>query len=113
MSFLQNSYLQEQIQRVITIYNNQIVHGLTKKNKVIAISTAVCISIAYLIRDIILKPPRQLRHIPYIGYFSVFKSLIKGESFWDRVYRVKLPKLGSPDNKGIYLVNIFFLIFDP
>lgn len=105
-SILQNPFLQEQWNLAIALYNDKVVPNSTKKNRVIAISAAVTFAIAYLIRDRVLQPPRKLRHIPYIGYFSVLKSLFTGESFWDRAYRVRIPRVESEGSKGFYLVRI-------
>lgn len=89
---------------IIKFYNNQNVPQLVKNNKMIAISTAVTLSIIYLFREKVMKPPKHLRHIPYIGYFSVFKSLISGESFWDRTYKVVIPQIEAKESNGLYLV---------
>ncbi|KAG2195573.1 hypothetical protein INT47_001320 [Mucor saturninus] len=50
-----------------------------------------------------MKPPKNLRHIPYIGYFSIFRTVITGESFWDRTYRVIVPFVDTLKTNGIYL----------
>lgn len=107
MSILQNAGLQEQWKLAINLYNDKVLPTLMK-NKVIAISAAVALSLLYIIRDRVLKPPRKLRHVPYIGYFSVLKSLITGESFWDRTFRVRIPISEAEGSKGLYLVLIVF-----
>jgi hypothetical protein len=104
MSILNQPFLQNQLDHAITLYNDQILPRLTKKTKVIAISTAVALSVVFYVRDTVFKPPKNLRHIPYIGYFSKIKSILIGESYWDRVYRVKLPLLESKDHNGLILV---------
>lgn len=104
---LQSPYIQEQLDLATTLYNDYIVPRLTKKNKKIAISTAVALSLIYFIRDRVLKPPKRLRHIPYITHASVIKSLIIGETHWDRANRVRLPIVDAPGTSGLYLVGIY------
>jgi hypothetical protein len=65
-SILQNRYIQEQLNLATTLYNEYILPRLTKKNQTIAISTAVAISLVYLIREKILKPPKKAS--PYSLY---------------------------------------------
>ncbi|KAI7873099.1 cytochrome P450 [Mucor mucedo] len=84
-------------------YKNQVIPRLTKKNKFISIAVAVALSVAYLIGEMILKPPRNLRHIPYVGYFSIIKSMITNESKWNRAYRVHLAEIDKPNHKGLLL----------
>lgn len=75
-------------------------------NKSITISIAIVLSMMYLFKERVMKPPNSLRHIPYMGYFSIFRTVITGESFWDRTYRVITPFVDSlKNNNGIYLVG--------
>ncbi|GAA5814314.1 hypothetical protein MFLAVUS_007808 [Mucor flavus] len=94
MSFLKNTFLQLPLNNAVEIYNSKAVPHLIKKNKIIAISVAVAISLFYIIRDQVFKPPRNLRHIPYFGYFSILKSIIKNESLFDRGKRQEPGKVG-------------------
>lgn len=103
MSLLQNTFLKVPLENALTLYSNEIVPRLTKKNKVISISVAVVLSLVYLIRDRVLKPPRNLRHIPYVSYFGVIKSTLFHESIWSRAYKVHLPEIDKK-NHGIFLV---------
>jgi hypothetical protein len=105
-SLQQNKFLEVPLQNAITLYNNEVVPRLTKKNKVIAISVAVALSLVYIIRDRVFKPPRNLRHIPYFGYFSVIKSLMNGESIFDRGYKYNVPHADCKNSNGLYLVNV-------
>ncbi|KAI7899442.1 cytochrome P450 [Cokeromyces recurvatus] len=66
-------------------------------------TTAFILSIIYVINERILKPPKRLRHIPYQGYFELFKSIKNKESYWDRSYRLTLPYINSPKNNNVYL----------
>lgn len=99
-----NAYLQAPLQRVIEIYQQQIVPRLTTKNKTIGITAAVAMTLIYLIRDKILKPPRNLRHIPYQGYYDFIKSIYKKETYWDRAHRWTLPFIDSESSNGLYVV---------
>lgn len=106
MSLLENSFLKLPLQNATQLYNDEVVPRLTKKNKVIAISAAVALSIIYFIRDRVTKPPRKLRHIPYLSYFGVLKSMYSKESVRDRSARVHIPEINSENSNGLFLVNI-------
>jgi hypothetical protein len=99
-----NTFLQEPIQKAFEIYQKNIVSRLTKKNKTIAISTAVAISLIYFIRDRYFKPPKNIRHIPYQGYFDVYKSLLTKESYTDRAHRISIPTVDSKTSNGLFVV---------
>lgn len=104
MSLIQNSFLEVPLQNAINLYNNEVVPRLTKRNKVIGITAAVAISLVYLIREKILKPPKKIRHIPYLGFTTLVKSILANESISDRTYKLNLPQLHKPGNKGLYSV---------
>lgn len=111
MSLIQNSFLETPLQNAIELYNKEIVPRLTKKNKSIAISVAVALSIVYFIKERVMKPPRKLRHIPYISYLDTVRAMFNHESVWNRAYRVYLPIVDSAGNKGIFTVCLLhFLI---
>ncbi|KAI8059778.1 cytochrome P-450 cyp509A1 [Thamnidium elegans] len=50
-----------------------------------------------------MKPPRKLRHIPYLGYFDTLRSMWRNESIWDRSHRVHLPAIEAKDSKGLFV----------
>lgn len=106
MSLLENSFLKLPLQNAIQLYSDEVVPRLTKRNKVIAISVAVALSFIYFIRDRVTKPPRKLRHIPYLSYFGVLKSMYSKESVRDRSARVHIPEINSENSNGLFLVNI-------
>lgn len=109
MSLLQKQFLGVSFQNAaVTMYSQEVVPRLTKKNKVIAISVAVFMSLVYLVTDKIMKPPRKLRHIPHVSYYSVIKSLLMKESNWDRAYRLHLSEVNKKEHGGLLLVNISF-----
>ncbi|CAO3639437.1 unnamed protein product [Mucor hiemalis] len=102
MSLIQNFFLEAPLQNAVNLYNNEVLPRLTKRNKVIGISAAVAISLVFLIRENVLKPPKKIRHIPYLSFIKVVKSMFANESISDRTYKLNLPKLHSPENKGLY-----------
>ncbi|KAI9473441.1 MAG: cytochrome P450 [Benjaminiella poitrasii] len=65
--------------------------------------TAVTLAFLYIIHDRIFKPPRRLRHIPYLSYFDIWKLLFKKEKFCDYSHRVTLPLINSEQSNGIYV----------
>ncbi|KAL9541602.1 hypothetical protein MBANPS3_009026 [Mucor bainieri] len=98
-----NSFFLSPLQRAIKIYGQQVVPRLTPKNKTIGIAAAVAMTLIYLIRDKLLKPPRNLRHIPYQGYYDFIKSIYKNETYWDRAHRWTLPFIDSASSNGLYV----------
>lgn len=107
MSLIPNDFLQAQVATVVDFYNEKITPRLTTKNKVVTISAAVALSLILLFREKVLKPPKKLRHIPYVGIFDIFKVLFLGETFWQRAYRAQLPLIESPESKGLFMVSNF------
>lgn len=105
MSMLQNSFLEAPLKNSLVLYNKEVVPRMTQKNKLISISVAVALSLIYLVQDKVLKPPRNLRHIPYISYWDFIRSAFSNESPWDRAYRVDMPEVDKK-NHGIFLVCI-------
>lgn len=77
---------------------------MTKRNQVISVSVTVAMSLVYFVSDRLFKRPRKLRHIPYISYFSIIKSLITKESYWTRADRVHLPLINK--GTGLFLVCV-------
>ncbi|GAA5801589.1 hypothetical protein HPULCUR_007037 [Helicostylum pulchrum] len=102
MSLIQSGFLQVPLKNAIEIYNNEVIPRLTKKNKAIGISFAIFMSFVLLMRDRVFKPPRNLRHIPYFGYYSLIKSIASGESLYDRGMRVHVPLVNS-SHDGLYV----------
>ncbi|KAL9545818.1 hypothetical protein MBANPS3_006962 [Mucor bainieri] len=98
-----NAFLQVPLQRAIQIYEQQVVPRLTSKNKTIGIAAAVAMTLIYLIRDKIFKPPRNIRHIPYQGYYDFIKSIYTKETYWDRAHRWTLPRIDSESSNGLYV----------
>ncbi|KAI8647570.1 cytochrome P450, partial [Parasitella parasitica] len=101
MPFL-TGFLQVPLQSTVEMYQ-QIVPHLTKKHKAVAISTAVALSLIYVIQDRYFKPPKNIRHIPYQGYLDVIRSSITKESYPDRANRILLPIINSQSNNGLYV----------
>jgi hypothetical protein len=110
MSILTKEFPSALLQDAMVLFNKIVSPRLTKQNKFIGITLAVSISLAYMIRDRVFKPPKNIRHIPYFGYLSVIKSIFANDSIFDRAYKVNLPFLNSKENKtagGPYLVSFF------
>lgn len=111
MSLITKEFPNALLQNASALYDKIIAPRLTQKNKTIGISVAVALTLVYIIRDRVFKPPKNIRHIPYFGYSSVIKSLINGDSFFDRCYKVALPFLDSKDNvSGLYSVSLHLII---
>ncbi|KAI9472014.1 MAG: cytochrome P450 [Benjaminiella poitrasii] len=91
------------IAQFVELYEHSIIPRLTRRNKAIAISAAVTLSLFYFIREKVLKPPKRLRHIPYYGLYETLKSALTKETYWDESYRAVLPQINSPSSNGIYL----------
>jgi hypothetical protein len=92
-------------ERAVALYNEHIVPKLTPKNKVIAISVAITMSMVYIVQKA-LTPPKHLRHIRHLSPFSMIRSILVGETYWNRAYRVYIPMIDAPDNKNaLYLVR--------
>lgn len=100
-----------QMQKLINFFNNEVASRLTKKNKIIGISVAATMTLIYIIQDWALKPPRNLRHMPYVGYYSVIKSLSFNESFFERAHRVNLPLLNNNNKLAVYTVGFQYTPF--
>jgi hypothetical protein len=103
MDILQHSFLQVPLKNLAEIYQNDVAPQLTKRNKVIAIGTAILLMISYKVSAII-RPPRNLRHIPHQSYFSFISSLLSKETILERSQRYGLPHINSDESNGIYLV---------
>ncbi|KAI9345055.1 cytochrome P450 [Pilaira anomala] len=103
MSLLENTFLHTPLQHVLKVYSQQVAPKLTKDNKFIAIGTAIALSLVYLIQDRILKPRRNLRHIPYLSYLGTLRSMLRDESIWDRSHRLHLPLIETENSKGLFL----------
>ncbi|KAG2204329.1 hypothetical protein INT47_009371 [Mucor saturninus] len=102
MSLLQHEFLKVPLENALVIFNKHIVPRLTKKNKSIAISAAVAMSVVYFITEL-LKPPKKLRHIPYVSHLGAVWSSLVYEPVWDRAYRVHLPELTKKGHPGLFM----------
>lgn len=104
MSPLENSFLKVPLQTIVQLYSNEIAPRIPKNNKLVSISAAVILSLVYLIIDK-AKPPRKLRHLPYISLFCILKSTYYKESVRDRCHRVHIPIIESENSNGLFLVR--------
>ncbi|KAI8369193.1 cytochrome P450 [Choanephora cucurbitarum] len=90
------------VQNLIELYNTYALPRLTKRNQKIGISAAIVISLIYFL-DRLSKPPKSLRHFPYVSYYALLKSALRGESGRDFDTRVVVPLLDTESNKAVYL----------
>jgi hypothetical protein len=100
----QKEFLQVPLQAALEIYNNQLVPRLTTRNKVIAITSAISLSLIFYIRQKVFKPPKIFRHLPYDSAFNVIKAAIQGECLSDYMDRETLSLLYSENSKGLCMV---------
>ena len=89
-----------------TIWKSHRHNGFSKtQNRKYLIGTAIALIFAYLVQDRFLKPPRKLRHIPYVGWIPVLLSSIRRESAYVYGQKNIHPKLKSKEIKDIYVVS--------
>jgi hypothetical protein len=105
LDILRRPFLQVPLKNIAEIYNDQILPRMTKKNKVVAISTAIILMITYKLNKL-LRPPRHLAHIPYQSYFSLISSLLTKKTFLERSQHFGLPLINSKESNGLYLVTM-------
>ncbi|KAF7729532.1 cytochrome P450-dit2 [Apophysomyces ossiformis] len=67
------------------------------------VASAAGLTLFYLLYDRITRPPRSLRHIPRIGYFSYMKALLQKVPNPLFSEKLILPLLEKKDSNGIYL----------
>ncbi|CAO3618725.1 unnamed protein product [Cunninghamella echinulata] len=65
------------------------------KNTTVTIGAAVALVVLYSIYDKVAKPPRKLRHLPYVNFFSYYKMLMRGDSFSTISKQLSIPLLNS------------------
>ena len=75
------------------------------KKKATYIGSAIAVALLYKLYDRVFLPPKQLRHIPRLDYFTYIKSMLKGE---DPLYQYRryFAPLAAQGN-GIYVVRRF------
>lgn len=105
MSYVEYAFLHAPLHDAIHLYKKEIAPILLNNNKVIAIVAAL--SLIYFIQDRVLKPPSNLRHLPYLSCFGVIKSMSSKESFWSRCYNAHLPIIDAKNSKGLFMVRFY------
>lgn len=112
---MESSLLNTSSTHIEKVYH-QVLKTITK-NKWTSISAAVLLSTSLIIHETILKPPKNLRHIPYHSYFDAFWSSLRGESYYQTSKRIMLPYINSNNNyRGLYCVrrmSLFYLHSNP
>jgi hypothetical protein len=76
---------------------------LRKKAGIISISTAVIMTVLYSVFQKLNRPPKELRHLPYVGYFSFLKNVFKDELYETYSNQLIMPLLKKESN-GVYAV---------
>jgi hypothetical protein len=104
MSLVIPSYFEGPIGTITKIYTDIIM--LAKKNKTLSISAAILLLFAYRLNKK-MTPPKALRPIPYLSYFTYVDSTIRNYSPIEKAKRYSLPLLNSKAGNGLYMVNRF------
>jgi hypothetical protein len=105
MSYLQKSFLEIPLEHALKVYNEEVLTRVSKKNQLITIGAAVALTLIYKVSEW-MKPPKQLRHIPYFGYIDLLTAFVKERRYTDIATVRSLPLLRDPTNKGIYVVSV-------
>lgn len=79
----------------------------TRKGQVAAISSAVALTVLYLAFDRITRPPRALRYIPHVSYFSFISDMVKRKPFSQIADRNAIPIIKQ--GHDIYLVIYIYI----
>ncbi|CAO3630222.1 unnamed protein product [Mucor hiemalis] len=77
--------------------------ALVRKNRVGAIGLAIALIFSFWVKRLIY-PPKHLKHIPYISYYTFLKSLIKASTYVERSKQIHLPFM-QKNRLSIYLVS--------
>lgn len=100
------SVVETSLQTVLDFYQKFIVPNATRRNKTLSLSLAVSLYLIYYVREHVLKPPKNLRHIPYVGYFDLIKSVFNKQSFADMEYKFTIPLINAEgSNQSVFLVT--------
>ncbi|OBZ89858.1 hypothetical protein A0J61_02096 [Choanephora cucurbitarum] len=67
------------------------------------LSSAIAATVIYLVYDHLFKPPKELRHIPYVSWLPAFFSSFRGISTFDYNKKNIQPKIKSKKIKDIYV----------
>ncbi|CAO3627225.1 unnamed protein product [Cunninghamella echinulata] len=93
----------EGIKDLLSKLQNNLVNKRSPKSTTISIGLVVALVLSYYIYDKLAKPPRNLRHIPYINSFIYLKSLLKGESYNTISSKLGLPLLNLNKHHEMYM----------
>lgn len=78
---------------------------LRKKAKVISVTAAVILTLLYATFQKVNKPPKALRHLPYVSRFSFLKYIFRNALYETYSKQLVMPLLKKESN-GIYMVAI-------
>jgi hypothetical protein len=96
------------IENAVTVYKEMLLPFLKHRSSSLISASLFVWFVAKL--DNILRPPENLRHIPYFGLFGVIRSLIRGERYTDIALSTSLPEIHSPGSKGVYIVSAIIIL---
>ncbi|KAI8361722.1 cytochrome P450 [Blakeslea trispora] len=100
MPFLTDLVIQTQHQ--FNTWIERIVPQLQKKAGVISVSTAVILAVLYTTLQKFNQPPKQLRHLPYVTYFTFLKYSFRDALFEHFSNEMTMPLIRKGSN-GIYM----------
>jgi hypothetical protein len=96
------------IENAVTVYKEMVIPFLKHRCGSIISASLLVWFIAKL--DNILRPPENLRHIPYFGLFGMIRSLVKKERYTDIALSTSLLEINSPGSKGVYIVSAIIIL---
>ena len=93
---------------LLNFFKDYIVPVL-KQNKRSITTASAAIYILYIIYQKINKPPKKLRHIPYVPGFDTLKSFYNKESLDDVTDKTSIPLVLKTEH-GLYQVSMFIIV---
>lgn len=72
-----------------------------------SITAAVALISSYAIFRSITKVPRQLEHLPHLGFFDYMKAIVTGKSMDDIAHKLTIPA-AMQSKGGLYVVSCSF-----
>lgn len=88
-----------------TVSQHVVAHApaMNSRQQKISISAAVALVAFYTVYKVV-TPPKKLRHIPSMGFFSYLNAFLRGKQLHEISKNVVLPHAVNVDN-GVYLVR--------
>lgn len=76
---------------------------LVQRNRA-SITAAIALISSYAIFKSVTKVPRQLEHIPHLGFFDYLKAVLMGKSIDDIAHELTIP-MAMQSKNGMYVVS--------